>query len=144
REEADLIVLNKCDLIDRDRSARLLETIAVQFPGAQIFEVSARHGTGLERWFEHMSSATQVPRAVMEVDYSAYAEGEARLGWLNCTVEFEAQAGLDGNRLIQALAREVQRKLNDSGAEVAHLKMTLDADNELGDLAVINLVRNDF
>ena len=34
--------------------------------------------------------------------------------------------------------------MNAHNAEVAHLKMTLNPDEGLGDLAVINLVRNDF
>jgi hypothetical protein len=42
------------------------------------------------------------------------------------------------------LATDIQQRLNAVGAEVAHLKMTLDATHPLGDLAVVNLVRNDF
>jgi len=34
--------------------------------------------------------------------------------------------------------------LNSNQAEVAHLKMTLSPNEGLGDIAVINLVRNDF
>lgn len=43
------------------------------------------------------------------------------------------------------LASEVQKRLQGQKAEVAHLKMTLSPDNCLpGDIAVVNLVRNDF
>jgi hypothetical protein len=77
-------------------------------------------------------------------DYEDYAEGEARLGWLNCTLRLKAKESIDGNELVQALAATIQRALSGAGTEIAHLKMTLDADHELGDLAVVNLVRNDF
>jgi hypothetical protein len=143
-EEADAIVINKCDLLKQTQTVALRAALSTQFPQASLFEVSARHGTGLQKWFEFISNSTQVPRAIMEVDYAVYAEGEARLGWLNCTICLETPHGIDGNCLVQGLAREIQRRLNDAGAEIAHLKMTLDADNELGDLAVVNLVRNDF
>ena len=143
-EEADVIVINKRDLLSREQAASLSGALQTQFPSARLFEASARHGTGLEPWFTHIASATQIPRAIMEVDYAVYAEGEARLGWLNCTLQLLNEHPIDGNRLVQHLARDIQQRLNTSGAEVAHLKMTLDADNELGDLAVINLVRNDF
>lgn len=143
-EEADLIVVNKSDLPTREQMSGLSGELGVQFPKGRIFEVSARHGKGLEGWFEHITSTSQVPRAIMEVDYGVYADGEAQLGWLNCTLRLKATEAIDGNQLVQGLANEVQSRLNQAGAEVAHLKMTLDADNALGDLAVINLVRNDF
>jgi G3E family GTPase len=143
-EEADAIVINKRDLLTSTQAASLTQSIKSQFPAARVFEVSARQRTGLEQWFKYITSATQAPRALMEIDYSAYAEGEALLGWLNCTLRLTTETATDGNRLVQELARDIQERLKACGAEVAHLKMTLDADNELGDLAVINLVRNDF
>ncbi len=136
--------MNKCDLLAPAQSAALRQELAAQFPQAQILEVSARHGAGLEDWFAQITSASQIPRDVMDVDYTLYAEGEALLGWLNCTLQVRAGTPLDGNELVKALASEIQRRLNQAGTEVAHLKMTLDADNELGDLAVVNLVRNDL
>ena len=30
----------------------------------------------------------------MEVDYAVYADGEALLGWLNCTVQLAATEGV--------------------------------------------------
>ncbi len=143
-EEADVIVINKTDLLSPHQAATLSNALRTRFPVARLFEVSARNGAGLEPWFTHIASTTQTPRAIMEVDYAVYAEGEAQLGWLNCTLQFASERPVDGNRLVQHLARDIQQLLNTSGAEVAHLKMTLDADNELGDLASINLVRNDF
>jgi nucleoside diphosphate kinase len=80
----------------------------------------------------------------MEVDYEVYAEGEARLGWLNGALRLHTREAIDGNALARGLAADIQSRLNRAGAEVAHLKMSLDADHALGDLAVVNVVRNDF
>ena len=143
-EEADVIVINKCDLLSSDQLAALNAALAAQYPHARIFQVSARNGDGLEGWFDHIFNTNQVPRGVMHVDYTTYADGEALLGWLNCTVRLTAAKPMDGNNFIRELAIQIQQLLNAAGAEVAHLKMTLDADNDLGDVAVINLVRNDF
>jgi Ni2+-binding GTPase involved in maturation of urease and hydrogenase len=143
-EEADLIVINKSELLAPGQAAALRGALAAQFPQARIFEVSAREGTGLEGWFEVIAGAGLSPRAAMEVDYEVYAEGEARLGWLNGALRLDAREAIDGNALARGLAAEIQSRLNRAGAEVAHLKMSLDADHALGDLAVVNLVRNDF
>jgi len=143
-EEADLIVINKCDLVAPPSLNALRETLAASFPRAEVLEVSARRGDGLEPWFAKLAGATQQARAVMDVDYAIYGQGEALLGWLNATAHFAAVAPLDGNGLLTRLAGAVQERLGQLGAEIAHLKMTLDPDDGLGDLAVVNLVRNDF
>src|SRR5438477_6928699 len=43
-EEADFIVINKCDLLDASKRQLLRGELATQFPRAEIFEVSARSG----------------------------------------------------------------------------------------------------
>ena len=143
-EEADLLVINKVDLLDPGRLVTLREALQASFPQATLFEVSARNGIGLEPWFERLTSTEQTARTAMTVDYGLYAEGEALLGWLNSTIQLRAPGGFDANAVLQTLAGEVQRTLAAEGAEVAHLKMTLSPDRGLGDLAVINLVRNDY
>lgn len=143
-EEADLIVINKRDLLDDSQFARLSAKLAEEFPNAEIIAASARQGDGLQPWFARITSTEQQARRAMEVDYEVYAEGEALLGWLNCTVQMSSAVEFDGNATLRALAQRIQELLNAEHAEVAHLKMTLSPDEGLGDIAVINLVRNDF
>src|SRR5688572_27890925 len=143
-EEADLIVINKCDLVSAEQLARLRSALQENFQKAQLFEISARQGTGLETWFTSMTTGQQSTRPSMAVDYELYAEGEALLGWLNATVELSAEAPFDGNVFLKLFAAAMQDRLAKQGAEIAHLKMTLDPESAIGDLAVINLVRNDY
>lgn len=143
-EEADLIVINKCDLIEGDQLAQLSATLAAEFPRAQLLAASARSGVGLDEWFGRIAAAEQPPGSAMAVDYEVYADGEALLGWLNCTVAMAGATDFDGNAVLRLLARRMQELLNADGAEIAHLKMTLSPGEGLGDLGVINVVRNDF
>ncbi|MBI5388349.1 MAG: cobalamin biosynthesis protein P47K [Verrucomicrobia bacterium] len=143
-EEADCLVINKCDLLTAEKRAALRAALAGAFLHARLFEVSARTGEGLEAWFSHLLNTEQQPRAAMDVDYEVYADGEALLGWLNGTVQLSAARPFDANALLQRLAQEIQDRLQAAGAEVAHLKMTLDPRSAFGDLAAVNLVRNDF
>ena len=81
----------------------------------------------------------------MEVDSEIYAEGEALLGWLNATVQLNGADRFEAKPLLQQLAGDIQNQLNEQSAEIAHLKMTLSPDSGLGgEVAIINLVRNDF
>lgn len=153
-EEADVLVINKTDLLDETRLAALRAALADRYPGRPIFAVEARTGESLDAWFEYIESNTLPRRETLEIDYQLYGEGEALLGWLNATVRLDVtEAGLeaiDGNAFTEDLARRLQARLLADGAEVAHLKMTLSplaADqNEAvpGDLALVNLVNLDF
>ncbi|MGH9577886.1 MAG: GTP-binding protein [Terriglobales bacterium] len=143
-EEADFIIINKVDSQPPAALDALERALNENFPGKELFRVSARTGTGLDVWFDRITTATQPGGAAMQVDYEVYAEGEALLGWLNCTVSLKATKSFDGNKLLRTLAGDLQKRLNHASAEIAHLKMTLDPDGGWSDLAVINLVRNDF
>ena len=144
-EEADLVVINKCDLLDTPRLELLRTAILARFPGKEILAVSARDGTNLDEWFARMTSAKQVARKAMEVDYLVYADGEALLGWLNCTVKISARQAFDTDLFLKELAGAIQTRLKAVDAQVAHLKMTLSPDGNLtGNIAAVNLVRDDF
>ena len=144
-EEADFIAINKTDLLEADDLDALTNAIKIEFPKVEVLHVSARTGEGMKAWFSRITDAEQVARTVMEVDYQIYAEGEALLGWLNATVQLNAKEGFEAKTLLQQLASDIQNHLNETGSEIAHLKMTLSPDTGLGgDIAIINLVRNDF
>jgi hypothetical protein len=122
----------------------LRQAISAKFPNKEILTVSARQETKLDAWFDQLTHAEQAAGRAMEVDYQIYAEGEALLGWLNCTVQIHASQALDADQFLKQLAGEIQRRLQAQPAEVAHLKMTLSPEDGLNDIAVVNLVRNDF
>jgi G3E family GTPase len=142
-EEADLIVINKRDLL-ADAEARVLrDRLHSEFQHAELLEISARRGDGMAEWLQRIEGGTAGRRPAMAVDYDVYAEGEALLGWLNATAQLTFPAPADGNAALRALAESLRQHLHAAGAEIAHLKMTLDPADGLGGLAVINVVRND-
>jgi G3E family GTPase len=141
-EEADLIVINKSDLLDEARRKTLERALHDRYPNAEIVTVSARSGANLDQWFERLSGPL-ASRPAMDLDYDAYAEGEALLGWLNATCSLSSCGGaqpFDGNAFLQRLAAQVHARLEATGVEIAHFKMTLAPDTG-NDLAVLNLVR---
>ncbi len=142
-EEADFIVINKSDSVATDRLESLRSAMAREFPGKQIFMVSARDGNGLNEWFAAIREVEASSGPAMAVDYEIYGEGEALLGWLNAALTLKAREELDGNQLLLDLAAGVQQRLVANAREVAHLKMTLAPDDGSGELAVVNLTRSD-
>ena len=144
-EEADLLVVSKADLLDAARLERLQEALAKEYPGKEVIAVSSRTGANLDHWFGRIADHEQTAQSAMEVDYGVYADGEALLGWLNCTIMVSAEPAVDSEKLLTQLASEVATRLRSQNAEVAHLKMTFSPDASLaGEIAAISLVRNDF
>jgi G3E family GTPase len=141
-EEADFIVINKIDSVSAERVGALRAALEARYPRAGIFEVSARTGRGLSAWFDAMLAMSDEGRADLEIDYDEYAEGEARLGWLNCTARLEGEP-FDGNAWLKNLAAAIQAHLGESEIEIAHLKMTLTSPDAPDELAALNLARTD-
>jgi G3E family GTPase len=143
-EEAEIVVINKVDLVSPARLEVLRAALRERNPRAEVLLVSARQGDGLGAWFERLEAASAGTAPPPELDYDLYAEGEAKLGWLNASLRIESAGGAcDGNGLLRALAARLQEALTQSEVEVAHLKAVLTPSDEGPDLAVLNLVRGD-
>lgn len=138
-EEADLLVVNKCDNLADEHRAELVTALQSEFPGTEVLCISAKSGDGLDAWFERVLSGEGACAATMELDYDEYAEGEALLGWLNSTIEVKAPEPFDGNAMLLRLAADMREQVAAAGGEVAHLKMTLDCS---GQLSVVSCVGN--
>jgi len=141
-EEAEIIVINKIDLLSAAEREELSDALRREFPRAAVLGVSATEGAGLEGWFERMLSDALGRAPTMEVDYDKYAEGEALLGWVNVRGRLTAGRNFDGNALVAQLAAKLKMRLLELNLEVAHLKMTL-APESGNDLAAISLTRRD-
>jgi G3E family GTPase len=137
-DEADVLVINKIDTADPARLAVLRTALRARCPRAVLFEASAKTGTGLEAWFAHILASDDESRANLDIDYDEYADGEALLGWLNCTARLSGRT-FDGNEWVARLAETVQRQLRQRDIEIAHLKMTLTPEQDR-DLCVVNAV----
>ncbi len=139
--EADMIVVNKVDLLEEARRKRLCEALAARYPQADVLAISARDGSGTASWFEQVTQGAMRLDVSPDVDYAVYAEGEALLGWLNATVHVRCDTPFDGNAMLQDLAAHIADAVG--SGEIAHLKMTLTAEELPSDIAVLNLVAGD-
>ena len=124
-EEAEIIVVNKVDLIDPAARRDLAAALKAEYPRAAVMEVSCETGEGLAAWFDRIVGGDLGSGRSMDVDYDVYADGEALLGWLNARVQLRAEAEFDGNAFVTDLARRLRDQLASRDVEIAHLKMTL-------------------
>jgi len=140
-EEADVIVINKADLIDERRVEQLNDALAIEFPRAEIFSISALHSQGLNACSRGFSAALWLPSPPRTSITTCMRKARPCWAGSNATIHLEKPGPFCGNRMLEALASEIQRSLASNGAEIAHLKMTLTPDGDGGDIGAINLVR---
>jgi G3E family GTPase len=126
-EEADIILLNKNDLLSERERDHLLVFLKERFPETAVLGISARAGEGLDLWMDTIEQHRRVGVRPLEIDYDRYAEAEAELGWLNATFKLSRREGFDGALFLKELAYELSRRFTNQEAEIAHLKMFLDS-----------------
>ena len=139
-EEADLIVLNKSDLLSMHELAEVESTLKGEFSQAPVLTISALHGAGIDDWLDHVLGSDGAGRTITEVDYDEYAEGEAALGWLNAAIRLQSESGIDGRAFCMTFLTAMRKEFRELPAEVAHLKLHLTAGT---DTVVANLTSND-
>jgi len=142
-EEAEFIVINKVDLISESRLETLSSLLKKNHPHAQIFPVSVRTAKGLSEWFDCLMRHEHKKRDGMIINSERSAEGEAAFGWLNCTIQLSSIKYWESNPVLIELAGCIQNLLRSEAGDLAHLKIALIPDEDIGGIAAINLVRID-
>jgi len=127
-EEADLLVINKMDLVSREEQDRLEQIVAAQLPKAAVRRLSARTGEGLEAWLDEVLSTRVAGSHILDVNYDTYAEGEAVLGWLNTEIRLSAVSeNIEWRTFCLELLKELRAAFDDKHARIGHVKLLLTA-----------------
>lgn len=125
-EEADLIILNKIDLVEESEIDRLKATLNKEFPEKQIIAVAAKYETNIEEWLDVLLSDRPGAQSVLrQIDYDRYASAEAVLGWLNAAVKISAPKPIDAERLLTDLSVNLRDAFKEKDAGIGHLKCAL-------------------
>ena len=142
--EADLLAINKTDLIGAERTAKLEARLGSEHPHAAVVPYSATTGAGLDDLVRAWSRGGAAPEhdvedgyPTLDLDYARYAEAEAKLAWLNQAFPVEA-VGETFDAFIWA--RTVLRHLSDwsatAGYFVGHAKVSVRTPAGLAKLSV--------
>jgi hypothetical protein len=88
-EGFEVIAINKVDVLNPERVAKLLGAIERHCLEVQIIEMASRPGKGMEAFFESLCGEFKPVNQVMEIAYARYGIGETLLGWVNVQAELE-------------------------------------------------------
>ena len=137
-------MINKCDLLGAAKRTTLRQTLRREFPRAEILETSARKDTGLDAWLDRITAAEQGGSGAMAIEYDLYAEGRGAARLVELHGPTLSRRRLQRRCRVETAGWRHSETVAGRRAEIARLKMTLSPDRHLGDIAVINLVRNDY
>ena len=122
-EEADILVLNKIDLLDDAEVERLTSLLTGKYPEKEILAISARDGGGVEKWLEVLLSGRPGANTVLsQIDYDRYARAEAVLGWLNAAIKISSDQLFAADKFVMDLFIELRESFKQEKGEIGHLK----------------------
>lgn len=125
-EEAEIIVINKVDLVSGARLAALRAGLAEAYPQAQIMEVAAREGLVLEPLFKKLTTEVSLSTGIDGRGLRPLRPGRGHAGPAECHGEGASRKwATEAMKPPAPLALKLQEGLKRRKIEAAHLKIVL-------------------
>lgn len=120
--EADIILVNKCDLLEAGEIEAITAFLKDAYPSAQVLCASALTGQGFDGWFDTVLGSVAKNKPSYEIDYDIYAKAEAALGWYNGFATVRAQGKGDINAYVSQLLESIRKVCAEKAYDIAHVK----------------------
>jgi Ni2+-binding GTPase involved in maturation of urease and hydrogenase len=127
-EEADLIVLNKVDLITKEQLDVADGVIRNEYPGKKIVYQNSLKHEDVVAWLDTLDElASRGERDSLVIDYDVYGNGEAQLAWLDKSIIIQSPLG-NGGFVARQIIRSIFNQLNQQQLTIGHLKFFVATD----------------
>ena len=121
-EELISLIVNRIDELSIDEVSELESLLMTKHPDIPVVKISAKTGEGMEQLVSMIDQQGEFGSRILELDYDIYAEGEAELGWLNSSLQVQADLPFDLDGLLLDIIERLRIALEAINAETAHLK----------------------
>lgn len=134
--EAEVLAVNKIDLISPEETDKVVAALRARNPDAVVVPYSAKTGTGLVDLVQAWHGQARWSHD-LDIDYDRYAAAEAQLAWLNQQVTVTASnGGFSPARWATAFLTHLAVAAQDAKVEIGHAKLTVDSDGRLTKMSV--------
>lgn len=128
-EEAGIIVVSKIDLITAEALHEIQELMQEKYGDKIVLYQNTFDPESLKNWLETIDANSQAFQLEsLQIDYDTYAQGEARLAWLDQSMEVAGENALQGT---EYLINEIYHKTVAQGYNIGHLKFLIDGETKV-------------
>ncbi len=142
-EEAEILVINKADLLEEDAVQEVQALAQKRFPGKIIRTQNSTSLADVRQWLDQLDRAGAQPLESLEIEYTRYGDGEAQLAWLDEEVELIVPAG-SGKSVVQRLVSAMLMDIQKERAPVGHLKLMVQAEQSYFKVSIPTLLEEDW
>ena len=123
-EEADLVVLNKIDLLTDEEIKRDVDFLREACPDVPVMAISALERTGIPELVDFITTHESALKNFSVRDDEKFAEAETKLTWYNRRMFFKTldESKVDCNAVIDDIIEEIRMGLIERKRNVPHLK----------------------
>lgn len=129
-EEAEILVINKIDLLSAEESVRLKGLAREKLSGKFLLFQNSLSLASVGDWIAVLDQpGKSTEHKSIGIDYEIYGAGEANLAWLDEEIVIRSAS----NRAMQVAAAFIDRfsgKISDAGLAIGHLKFLLTYGNK--------------
>jgi G3E family GTPase len=125
-EEADILVINKIDLLSDTEICNVKEHIEIEYAGKKSIFQNSLEENSVRNWILVLNSyQLHKERISLDLDYDRYAKGEALLAWIDQRITVETTDYTAWSVSVR-LVRAIHSNIRMSEYPVAHLKFLWD------------------
>lgn len=120
-EEADLLVVNKIDLLSAKQLEEVKQLLKSLYPDKTVLYQNSLNSDNIARWIEALDNFQTTPKKSLELDYDTYGAGEAELAWFDSEIEIRSNSENAVNEAYE-LITNIHSKIKEQNLSIGHLK----------------------
>jgi len=120
-EEADILILNKIDLLDEDQIKEVQNIIQQDYPSKKILSQNSLNDENIQQWINCFNEFHPEQRTSLDINYEIYGAGEAKLAWLDAVVSVHTEK-IAAIKAVIMFAEIIRKKIQQQQLTIGHLK----------------------
>lgn len=131
-EEAEILIVNKTDLMQPLRLTELQLLLEKKFPEKIILYQDSLDRKSVSKWIEILdkpSGKTTEERKSLDIDYQIYGAGEAELAWFDQEIGIRSES-FDAAEIAKLIVSQILAETEKRNWTIGHLKFILETDAE--------------
>lgn len=120
-EEADILILNKTDLLNEEELKKVKQVILQEYPLKQMLMQNSLNNKDVGQWIHCFNEMQSTQRTSLDIDYKIYGAGEAKLAWLDAVISVYAEK-MSAVKIVVLFAENIYQKIKEQQLTIGHLK----------------------